>query len=324
MIHLTNRIAQRVLIVLCLFIFAQNGNAEADIFDFNHIEYSIAYLRNPTIDNLTRIVESDGMDHLKNHSDRTGYYSKTKRKVEIARDIISQKYLASGDLDKVEELVAYVKREREKQKDCVSKFKEYLPSDLEFEGKLFFTMGYDIGVSMDKNASLNLSHKKFIANREEIWFYCIHELHHAGLQHFHQFPDLSSINDGKKLFELVKYLTFFEGTAVYASYEARKRHNSLQDGDYQALENKEQMRAFDEAYFATYERVKQIGNRALEDEDWELLNNLSDGDRLWYRVGAQMAQTIDKSLGRVRLNQLVESGHDRFFETYFDLVQSND
>ena len=83
------------------------------------------------------------------------------------------------------------------------------------------------------------------------------------------------------------------------------------------------MNKYQKEYFEIYEKVRLIGNRDLADEDWNLLNNLSDGKRLWYRVGAKIAAKIDASLGRTELILLIQSGPDAFFDAYFDLDKLN-
>lgn len=95
----------------------------------------------------------------------------------------------------------------------------------------------------------------------------------------------------------------------------------LDDRDYVALENDELMAGYQEEYFEIYETVRNIGERTIDDEDWALLDDLSDGKRLWYRVGSRMAEKIDAQLGRDKLNSLMNSGPDTFFESYFDLVE---
>jgi hypothetical protein len=318
---------RNILLALILpycFIASCTSWAKGDeIFDFNHIKYSLIYLENPTAENFANVANSQAMQHLKNHSDRTGYYSKESTPEEIAKDLLASDEINQNFVNEAKQLLTYAQNSKDEQSYCTSKTKEYLPHNFKFDGKLYFTWGYDIGVSMDQNASLNLIHKKFREDAEEIWFYCIHELHHIGVQHFTRFPDLSTIQTGNDLFALVKYLTFLEGSAVYASYEARQRNNALDDPDYIALEDSEIMDKYHREYFEIYEKVRLIGKRNLDDEDWNLLNNLSDGKRLWYRVGAKIAAEIDASLGRTKLNLLIQSGPDAFFDAYFDLNKSN-
>lgn len=319
-IHIT---AVRFYIFLAIFLtFSHGSNAHEvsknhnDFFDFEHIQSAIKYLTTPSNNNLKSVANSNAMKHLKNHSDRTGYYSKTTSIEEIALDLLTNKKPTPEKLIATQNLVDKIAKNKEKQQYCLNQTLQYLPSDFTFSGHLYFTWGYDIGVSMDTNASLNLAHKTFHKSIDEVWYYCIHELNHVGFQQYHQFPDLAKITTGKQLFELVQYLTVLEGSAVYSAYEARAKNNALTDPDYIALKNPKTMKIYTQEYFQTYNAIAAIGERTLNDEDWNLLNDLSDGKRLWYRVGAAMAQKLDKELGRHKYKSIIKKGPDAFFKAY--------
>jgi hypothetical protein len=313
-----SKVSVLLLLFFCLMVSSASWAKDNDFFNFEHIKYAFIYLESPTTANFEKLANSQAMQHLKNHSDRTGYYSKESTAEDIAKDILASDEINQELMNEVKQLLTYVEKSKDEQSYCLSKAKDYLPSDFNYDGNLYFTWGYDIGVSMDKNASLNLAHKTFREDAEEIWFYCIHELHHIGVQRYTRFPDLSNILTGTELFALVKYLTFLEGSAVYASYEARKIRNALDDPDYVALKDIELMEKYEKEYFEIYEKVKLIGKRKLNDEDLNLLDDLSDGKRLWYRVGAKIAAEIDASLGREGFKSLIQSGPDAFFNAYFN------
>ncbi len=315
-----------VALILPYFVIAPctSWANDDEIFNFDHIKYSLVYLENPTAANFANVANSQAMQHLKNHSDRTGYYSKESTPEEIAKDLLASDEINQNLVNEAKQLLIYVQKSKDEQLYCTSKTREYLPQNFRFNGKLYFTWGYDIGVSMEHNASLNLVHKTFLEDPKEIWFYCIHELHHTGIQQYSRFPDLAKIQTGNDLFALVKYSTFLEGSAVYASYEARQANNALDDPDYIALEDSELMDKYQKEYFEIYEKVRHIGKRALNNEDWNLINSLSDGKRLWYRVGAKIAADIDASLGRKEFTVLIQRGPDAFFDAYFALDKTND
>lgn len=294
----------------------ETENTPGELFNFEHVENAIKYLENPSDENLKNIAQSNAMKHLKKHSDRTGYYNKKATVEEIALDLLTKKNTTQEELESTKKLVGVIGENREKQQYCINQTLQYLPDDFVFTGYLFFTWGYDIGVAMDENASLNLAHDTFRKSTDEVWFYCIHELNHVGFQQYHQFPDLAKVTTGKQLFDLVQYLTVLEGSAVYAAYAARVENKGLTDPDYIALENPITMREYIKEYFHTYNMIALIGDRALNDEDWNLLNNLSDGKRLWYRVGANMAEKLDKKLGRYAYKNIIKQGPQAFFDAY--------
>lgn len=223
---------------------------------------------------------------------------------------------------KTNELLADVRQDYQNQKRCLSEVTQYLPDDFGFEGKLFFTVGYDIGVSMGKNASLNLAHSTFHQNPKEIWYYCIHEMHHVGYQRYNPFPNLHNIHTGTQLTQLVKYLTFLEGSALYAAWAAREEDNELNEHDYVALANSELMATYVEEYFSILEQLSSLKYAPLTQENWQLIDPLSDGKRLWYRVGALMCRDIDQQLGRKTLLNLIKQGPNAFFSAWETLNQA--
>ena len=164
------------------------------------------------------------MKHLKRHSDRTGYYPLEASELDIAGEMLQGQ---AQHLDGVRTLLGRVRRDHRGMDLCLSEASAYLPEDFSFTGKVFFTFGYDIGVAMDRNASLNLAHPRFRKDPDEVWYYCIHEVHHTGVMHYHPMPRLGDVTTTSQLVELVRYLTFLEGTAVYAAHDARRRGQFL-------------------------------------------------------------------------------------------------
>jgi hypothetical protein len=53
-----------------------------------------------------------------------------------------------------------------------------------------------------------------------------------------------------------------------------------------------------------------------------MIGELSSNDRLWYRVGASMAEGIDKKFGRNGLTNLIGEPSENFIKTYL-LVNNN-
>ena len=62
--------------------------------------------------------------------------------------------------------------------------------------------------------------------------------------------------------------------------------------------------------------------RALVDDDWGVLEVMSDGERLWYVVGAWMAESIERRLGMEALNSTMVQGPEAFFKVYQKSVSS--
>lgn len=286
-------------------------------FDFEHLETTLAYFAEPDEQTLVKIAENRATAHLLAHSERTGYYPPGTTGLELTRILLDNPGAEGGRPAKVKALVGYVRANPERQTACLDEAKKYLPDQFDFSHPLFVTWGYDIGVAMDGSASLNLAHDHFLEDENEVWFYCIHEMHHAGATSHHPMVKISEIATTRQLFAFLKYSTFLEGTATYAAYDTRARAGALaRDRDYVALSDDERMDRYRSRYFEIYERMESAPDRHLLESDWQSLEDFSDGDRLWYRVGAAMAATIDRKLGRARFKAIIAEGPDKFFEAY--------
>jgi hypothetical protein len=311
-----------VLTAALLALVSRSLDSAADPaeFEFEHVEAALAYFAEPDEQILLKIAESRATEHLLTHSERTGYYPPGTTGLELTRILLDNPGAEGGRPAKVKALVGYVRANPERQSACLEEAKSYLPNRFDFANPLFVTWGYDIGVAMDGSASVNLAHNHFANDADEVWFYCIHEMHHAGVTGYHPMVKISDIATTRQLFAFLKYSTFLEGTATYAAYEARAQAGALaKDRDYVALTDEERMDRYRARYFETYKRMESAPERQLQDSDWDVLEDFSDGDRLWYRVGAAMAATIDEKLGRERFKKVLAEGPAAFFDAYLAL-----
>jgi hypothetical protein len=279
---------------------------------------SLAYFAKPDDQILQQIAESRATQHLLTHSQRTGYYPPETNGLELTKALLSNPAPTEDKLATVAALVSDVRSNRARQASCLNEAMLYLPDGVAFANPLFITWGYDIGVAMDGAASINLAHDHFADNPEEVWFYCIHEMHHAGVTSYHPMRKISEISTTRELFAFLRYSTFLEGTATYAAYEARERAGALgNDRDYVALADKARMDRYRARYFEIYEQMKSAPDRPLQESDWQALEMFSDGDRLWYRVGTEMASAIDENLGREKFTDIIAQGPEAFFQAYY-------
>jgi hypothetical protein len=192
----------------------------------------------------------------------------------------------------------------------------YLPEGFRFKGSLFLTFGYDIGVAFPPNASLNGAHRHFEGHPRELLYYAIHELHHAGFMSIQRPPRLADLKTCRDLLGLVEYSTELEGMAVLAAWERRRAEGALEDdADYAALKDEARMRTAVAAYGRDHEYLKGRRDEPLDTAAWAVIDRMSSGDRLWYRIGALMARRIEERLGRTALIDLIRQGPARFLET---------
>ena len=291
-------------------------------YDFSFAELAVEYLETGDSVCLDKIAELDATAHLLNHATRFGYDVPKDSTIQLTAYLLSP-------LNKQQEKLANFKRNMKFAKQYIAEEDfagkialQYLPKDFVFSASIFFTFGYDIGVAYGKNCSLNLAHPKFLENIDEIKYYAIHELHHTG---FIALKDghMTSLNVSthKEMAYIIEYLTHMEGMATYAALDIRKKENAMNiDGDYIALQDSKQMAVFEKEYFDIYCYFKKNPDKLIDESDWQKINILSDDKRLWYRVGAKMANIIDCKLGRDKLTGLISESSEKFILTYTKLL----
>ena len=193
----------------------------------------------------------------------------------------------------------------------------YLPAGFRFHGSLHLSAGYDIGVALAPDASLNAAHPHFDGHPRELLYYAIHELHHVGLMTYAPPPRVADLHTCADVLRLVDYSTALEGTAVLAALDRRTREHALADDeDYRALGDEARMRRDEAQYFEDYDYLKRRGTEMADAGAFAVIERMSGGERLWYRVGARMAGGIERAEGRPALIALVSGRTATLVEEY--------
>jgi len=289
-------------------------------YDFTLTGLSVSYIESGDSSVLPYIARTRGMELLYNHANWSGNNSGGLSVNDFAKKIIDRENQLMS-LELIRRNLMYAKDSIAAtdypQKICL----QYLPAGFSFSSRLCFTIGYDLGIVYLNNASINLSHKRYLENCSELKYYSIHELHHAGFVTIKKgyMPSLQIKTFGE-MAELIAYFTHLEGMAVYAAYNERKKGGALNyDQDYVSLQDSALMKNYTIRYFEIYNHFLNNGNDSLTDNDWLMLGELSSDDRLWYRVGAQMAALIDKKAGREKLTALITGPSGDFINTYLSI-----
>ncbi len=271
---------------------------------------------------LQSIADTDAARHLAAHSRRVSLNGEVTDPFELVEQILTSPSMSKINLEEIRFRLSSIESDHTSQLRCWNEAADFLPDGALSGTVLYLTLGYDIGVAVDCQASINLAHPHFLENSlEELWFYIVHEIHHAGFQKYNPLPVLADTRSISDLSYLVKYLTHMEGLAVHAARRWRTEKGALKwDSDYEALLDSERMDTYEKAFFSTYSNLVGEVDRPIEKEDWEILGRMSAGDRLWYRVGALMADRIEKALGLVVLIATVEEEPGAFFDRYMELV----
>lgn len=292
--------------------------AQQDLtFDASFAQLSLQYLGSGDAKVLDQLAKSAPAAHILSHARNFDYEVPKTSTAELVAHLLTPRAEHQKQADTCGESLEFFMGPMLEDPHWVNDTLRYLPDDFQFHGSLFLTFGYDIGVAFPPAASLNCGHSHFAGHTRELEYYAIHELHHLGFMSYQPPPHLGDIKSCGDLLQLVQYSTQLEGMAVWAVYERRRAENALNDDDdYVALQDAARMRRDEELYI---QDLNYLRTRAAEPADsaaWAVVERMSSGERLWYRVGARMAQRIEQASGRAALVALIKSSPASFLQAY--------
>jgi len=314
--------ADRQIVTLADLVGPSDPLAAHDLhFDARFAVDALAYVKSGERRRLDRLAQSPAAQHLLNHARNFDYPDMPKDSTAaLVASLVEPRAERAKRAGTCAHSLDFFTGPMLEDPHWVNDVLAYLPAGFRFHGSLFLTFGYDIGVAFPPNASLNGASSHFDGHPRELLYYAIHELHHAGFMTFHPPPRWADIKTCDDLLKAVEYLTQLEGMAVLAATERRRLEQALSaDGDYIALQDDVRMQKDEALYLKEYEDLKKRTDQPADKDAWAVIERMSGGERLWYRVGARMAGRIEKELGRPALVSLVQEGPQRFFQVLRDL-----
>ena len=286
-------------------------------FDSSFAQLALTYLqsRDPRV--LEQLANSPAAAHMLNHARNFDYDVPKDSPAALVSHLLTPPSKHVGESEPCERSIVFFSGPMLDNPHWVEDTLRYLPGDFRFHGTLFLTFGYDIGVAFSPNASLNCAHPHFKEHPRELTYYAIHELHHVGFMTYRPPPRVSELKTCNDLLGLVEYSTQLEGIAVLAAYRRRLQEHALDDdGDYVALQDEQRIQHDKARYFEDFNYLQKCANQVADANAWAVIDRMSSGERLWYRVGASMAQRIEQVSGRSKLLDLVKTGPASFVEAY--------
>ena len=286
-------------------------------FDARFARTALDYVRQGTPALLDELADSPAARHLLNHARQFDYDVPKDSPRSLVRSLLAPSPELRAQAGQVERGLAFFTGPLVEDPHWVNDVLRYLPAGFRFRGSLYLTFGYDIGVALAPNASLNAASPRFDGKPRELLYYAIHELHHVGVNTYQPPPRISEIKTCADLLRLVDYSTELEGLAVHVARARRATEGALAtDPDYVALEDPAQMLVLERRYDEQYRYLQGRGVEPVDQAAWAVLERMSSGDRLWYRVGARMAARVEQQLGRDALVALIAGRHPALVETY--------
>jgi hypothetical protein len=283
--------------------------------DVTFVEYALDYLRNRSKAGLGKIFDHEAARGVHSHAERFGNTDDTLGGF-WRKTLAHESKHKAEHLKRIRSNLDFIKSNELIFQRAFNETATYLPADLRLRAKLYLIIGYDIGIVSEGDAYLNVGHPHFGDDRRELLYFSMHEVHHVGYTRHHPIYTLESLRTSSDLIRAIKYSTHLEGLAVYSSYERRTIEEGLGHVDYWILNDTRERKRVTGEFSGVLAGLEEGPDRPLEEADFEALERMGGGNRLWYVAGAHMAQHIDERLGREALTQTVVDGPDSFFEAY--------
>ena len=285
-------------------------------FDSRFAELALQYIGSGDAAILAQLEQSPAVTHLLNHARNFDYDVPRDSARSLVLKLLASPAKSQDPIGVCQRSVAFFTGPMLDDPHWVADTLRYLPDNFRFHATLFLTYGYDIGVAFGPSASLNCAHQHFDAHARELLYYAIHELHHVGFYSIKPPRKFSDVKTCRDLLWIAQYHTQLEGMAVLAAWQRRRREHALEDdSDYVALQDEAGMRREEMLFFDKLKYLKDCGNKLANKEAWAVVESMS-ADRLWYRVGARMAQRIEKASGRPALIGLIKESPEQFIAAY--------
>lgn len=287
-------------------------------FDFEFIDTALRYLESEEPGLLLRLSNSRAAGHLIGHARNFLYDVPRGSTLELVSALLNPVQLCRKSIPGVRRVLEYMRSEVAAGSGWVDDSLAYLPAGFGFDGSLYFTFGYDIGVAYPPNASINLAYPDFHRDPREAVYYSVHELHHVGYFHYQKPPRFDKIATCEDLLHLLEYLTHLEGMAVLAAWPRRRAEERIDEwsGDYRAMEDPVRMERCIRELLTVRESLAGRGNEACRPDDFGIIEALSGPERPAYRAGCVMAGTIEAECGRDAVIDLIQAGPHAFFQQY--------
>ena len=284
--------------------------------DTSFIVPVLQYILKPSNDLLIEITNHEAAKKTHAHALKT---RNTRKNISsFWKHILKQLSKDKNLIDYVKDGLTYLHNETERFNELLMDLWKYFPEGTNLRSVLYTILGYDIGIVSDGYAILNIGHPDFQKNPEEILFMSMHELHHVVYTAYNPFFDLSEIHRTNQLCDVIRYCTHMEGLAVYSTLDQRKAAKALNNRDYSLFLDDRARKKRVSQYFDLLTELEVRNDSPLHEDDWKVLDRMSDRNRLWYVTGAHMAEVIDKNLGKEALIETIRLGPDDFFKSYHE------
>ena len=256
-------------------------------------ERELAYAHAPTEALRRELLADPSLAAIARHREMAG-------RAPVTLDEILDELLAAIDSSRDGSAKAALDSWRTLADECpelIAHAAAFLPPDTPLQGRVYIVIGYEMAAASPPDILVDAAHPRF-AEPGQLRYLLVHETHHLGFLRWRSWPKLDRLFEGS-IAELVRFSTHMEGMAVHAARPLREAERALAgDPDYAIYTNPELRAPLVEAFGELWRECQVLlpAARAVE-----ILERMSGGERLWYRFGALVCETIERERGRAAL-----------------------
>lgn len=181
---------------------------------------------------------------------------------------------------------------------------------------IFPIIGYDMGIGLKDGVCMNLNWRPYLDQPEEFLCYMIHECTHVIYERYHEVPAIRDINSPEGWLSFFKLMVQNEGYAVYLPLRLRIQRGYMEDPDYQALYDSEQLEAHRRAFWGVIEKLTKDPPDDLE----EILEMTFGPQRLTYRIGCDIIRKIETASGTAGVKKAFYMDGETFISEYGRMI----
>ncbi len=212
--------------------------------------------------------------------------------------VVKRALAANIDVSRLEGILAAPTLRSEQLAESAALALDHLPAGAVLDGKVFFVIGYDIGIAAPPDVAINVGHEHFLHTSTEVAHYITHEAHHVGFMGFRPPPPMAGLDDARTLRRIVAYFTELEGRAVHAARDRREREGQLgDDDDYRIYVDSREARRIARRYLEQCSTLESSAHLS-DDQLGAVMEAMTSGERLFYRAGALVCRALDRERGR--------------------------
>lgn len=310
--------------VLILFVVSSGLFGQIS-FDYSAVELVLGQFKEGE-DNTEAIINHPGYQHILIHSKKYSSNPLTEDNLRSSLNGKNNGFDFSHVAERKDKYLKIVKFLKDHEQEIINEFADlplkYLPDDYNQKATIFYMIGGYNGIAFDNKICINIDIEQFRNNFKEIELYISHELFHIGFEKYQTLPNIFKAKTVRELKEIVLSMTMNEGLATLTPYHKRIEIQQIDDYDYQILLDSAALNKKIEQFNSIITYMDENIDKKLTSEILKNVLGQCSGDRLFYNVGCYIGLKIEEKHGRSKIKELVKQGHEKYFETYYQIIKT--